>query len=741
MAKTVQVKKHFAFVGGLNTEASPLTFPPNTWADGDNVIPDIDGSIRIRKAMDFEQSYSLSSAFSDTDQANGAFVVGEWNTVGGNGNLNFLVEQRNTTVSFYINAGTTISSTRKSFTIDLSTYKVVGNTETAGVAPISVASAYGKLIITSRDTEPLLVAYDPDTDTISVSQISLQFRDFIGSDDGLDIDERPATLSAKHNYNLLNQGWSSTHITTYFTGATKYPSNAQMWTAGKDSTDAFDQALLDKQDFGTTPAPKGRYVLDLFNRDRSTASGVVGITADTESYRPTTCAFFAGRAWYGGMRSSTIGTWIVFSQVAETDANLGKCYQDADPTSEFISDLVATDGGVIPVQDAGTLIKLIPFQNSMLAIFDNGVWQITGTSQAGFSADAYEVNRITTFGCVSSKSVVVTETGVLYWGEDAIYIINQDQLGLLKSTPITSATIQSLYDDIPMTGKLFSSGVYLASERIVYWLYNDNAGQNGITHRFKKNRLLMLDTRLKAFYTHTIESLTSLSPYLVDAFVTKARSTSTISANVVDSTSNQVIDATLNTVVVTLTPDVTAYPIALKFLCIAPQSATTAKTTIAEFNETDTSPICWRDWYYANTAGINFTGYVTPGYDFGENQGGDRSFQTLYVHVFMRRTETGVDASGNALNTSSCSLQGRWDWSDTSSGNRWSTAQEVYRHRRLWLPAALPSATFDDGEPVVVTKNKVRGRGKALQLKFTSSADKDMQILGWAITYIGNANV
>jgi hypothetical protein len=740
LPNTVQNKKHFGFVGGLNTEASPLTFPPNTWADGDNCVPEVDGSINLRTAIDYEPSASLSSSsFTSTQETNGAWVVAEWNNVGGNGNRNFLVVQQDSTITFYVNSGTTISSQTKSFSISLTSYKAASNTEVSGVAPITCANANGKLIITSRDTEPLLVEYDATGDTISVSTIDLKFRDFIGVDDDLIIDERPLTLSKAHEYNLLNQGWNSTNITTYFTGAAKYPSNAQSWTSGKDSSDNFTQAQLDKQDFGTSPAPKGRFILNLFNRDRSTASGVSGLTADTEAYRPTACAFFAGRVWYAGIKSASIGTWVMFSQVAETSDNLGKCYQDADPTSEVVSDLVASDGGVIPIQDAGQILKLLPFLDSLLVIADNGVWQIVGGSNAGFAADAYEVKRLSAFGAISAKSVVVTDIGVFYWGEDAIYGIGTSQVGDVQVQPITPGVIQTLYTDIPATGKIYSSGVYVPDERIIYWLYSDDDAQDGISYRFKKNRVLCFNTRIKAFYTMTIGTLASLSPYVCDLFVTKTRSTSSITATVVDSSVSTVVVGT-DTVVATLSPDVVATPIGLKFYTVVPQSATSVKVTFSNFNETDDAPIKWRDWYTNNTAGITYSGYVVPGYDFGEGQGADRRFQSLYVTVFMRRTETGIDGNGNPINPSSCTLQGRWDFSDSAASNKWSTSQEAYRHKRVFL-GALSSGTYDDGYNVVVTKNKVRGRGRALQLKFTSSADKDMQILGWAITYVGNANV
>jgi hypothetical protein len=63
----------------------------------------------------------------------------------------------------------------------------------------------------------------------------------------------------------------------------------------------------------------------------------------------------------------------------------------------------------------------------------------------------------------------------------------------------------------------------------------------------------------------------------------------------------------------------------------------------------------------------------------------------------------------------------------------------VYRQPRSFL--AAPLTTFDDGYPLVISKNKLRGRGKAVQFKYTSEAGKDMKIVGWTGTFVGATNV
>jgi hypothetical protein len=49
------------------------------------------------------------------------------------------------------------------------------------------------------------------------------------------------------------------------------------------------------------------------------------------------------------------------------------------------------------------------------------------------------------------------------------------------------------------------------------------------------------------------------------------------------------------------------------------------------------------------------------------------------------------------------------------------------------------TADLESGFPVVVSKHKVRGSGKAVQFRFgCSEPNKDFDLLGWAVAYVGN---
>lgn len=118
----------------------------------------------------------------------------------------------------------------------------------------------------------------------------------------------------------------------------------------------------------------------------------------------------------------------------------------------------------------------------------------------------------------------------------------------------------------------------------------------------------------------------------------------------------------------------------------------------------------------------------------GANTCGD-SFLTkdvVYLTTQLSRTEA-VDTQGNIGNTSSCFMQMKWNFEDNDYSHKWTTPVQIYRARRLFAPS-LDDSHFDDISirmPVVTTKHKVRGDGKALQIKFTSETGKNFEVLGW----------
>lgn len=214
-----------------------------------------------------------------SDVSGDAYTIGMWEAVNGNGDNSFMVVQYGHIVLFVDTGVDPLTTGIKDFYIDLGHYQAHLNNEVIGRAPITVASCYGKLVITSKDTDPLLVTYDDNTDTISVRRLSLKVRDFNGfrSPKQPQVEHTEAEWTALNFwphalYNLYNQGWTDTKLSTFVSGhSSKYPANTKQWVYGKDASDNYSNTVLDKQDFGTTPAPRGKFILDAFYMDRAAA--------------------------------------------------------------------------------------------------------------------------------------------------------------------------------------------------------------------------------------------------------------------------------------------------------------------------------------------------------------------------------------------------------------------------------------------------------------------------------------
>lgn len=744
MPRNQTTKRYNNFIAGFITEASALTYPDNATIDEANFILNRDGSRRRRQGIDYEESYSLSTNITTATFADGTTTSHVWTNAANSGLYNFAVIQTGTIIRFYDNTKNAISANEKAFTIDLDTYKTP-TASNVGLDPISVSSGKGALFIVSKSTEPLMVEYDPDLDTITITQLVLKIRDFFGINDSLDIDENPTSLSNEHKYNLKNQGWDNTKISSYNTSQGNYPNNTQIWTEGKDSSDVFQSSELIKQYFGTTPSPKGSYILDAFRRDRSTASGVAGITTEIEKNRPSTAAFYSGRIFFSGIESDvntgpSVNSNVYYSQLLDTDQSLSgsaeKCYQDADPTSETISDLISTDGGLITIPEAGTIYKIVPVRRSLIVLANNGVWEISGDVDGGFSATSNQVTKVTNVGTVNPSSVVVVEDSVLFWSEGGIYLIQADpNSGRSSATNITETTIQTFYLSLSSISRLYCVGEYDQTSRKVSWLYNNDSTYLGETYINQYNKELIFDTALGAFYKNDISDLATDSPYVAGYIQTPAIASSTRNIDII--ASGVAVEASASQVFISQN-NPSGSVVSNKFLTVVPQSGgINSKITFSLYNNSS-----FLDWETSDGTGIDYTSFLITGYDLFQDDMRDK--QVDYVTFHFNVTETGYVASAGVgvdyENPSSCLVRSRWDWADSAASNRWGTQFEAYRLAKFYVPSGIGDS-FDYGFSTISTKNILRGQGKAISLYISSSAGKDMHLIGWSFLVSGDTVV
>ena len=736
-------KVYRSFTKGLITEASPLTFPENASIDERNFVLNRNGSRSRRLGLDYEGGYTLTSTgFSSAAIQTGKQSFHKWDMPGGD-----------TTVAIGV-----VRILDKLWFIDLLTNAPSSNLLNGGSSitlsglsdgEIETATINNKLIIVSEDlTYPVLLAYNSTTDTVSQSNITVEVRDIWGVDDGLLVNQRPSTLSNTHKYNLRNQGWSPTIQTSTgadaidrtFTQLTVYPANSDTWVTGKITNpssgdfEKYDGDTLEKNSTSNYQVAKGSYVLDAFNRgsERAANSGLTGLPLDKENGAFSTVASYAGRIFYSGVnsnitsadsRSPNYSGYVFFTTVVTADDKLGVCYQEADPTDANINDLVTTDGGTIQIPEATQIVKIVSSQASLLVFADNGVWEVYGDT-GGFIATSFQTSKVSTNGVKNAKSIVNVNGNFVYWSKAGIYLLTPDVAsGRFTAKSISLTTIQSLFLDIPTVGKNYCKGFYDEKENRVRWLYNDTDNYTTSNYINKYNKELVLDLTLEAFYLNEFASLASNSPYIADYIEIPGYSVSATDSNVLKGTDEVIITAGDKVII---TQDVVASrSTQFSFLTIRDTSFTVSKFINKSFTE----------WELAGSGtGVSYSSYLVTGYElFGDIM---RNKQIPYVFFYFNRTEDGFTDDGTMLqidNPSSCLVQAQWNWANSANSGKWGNQFQAYRLLRNYIPSG-PADTFDYGDAVIVTKNKLRGSGKTISLKIQSEEGKDMQILGWGVT-------
>ena len=461
--------------------------------------------------------YTLSSySFTDTDKEEYVYRAGVWKSVNNDGNLNFIVAQVGNTVYFYDVGSESLSEGEKSFSIDLDSY-LSPSAVTSRDTTISISTGQGALFISSPAIEPLLVEYDEVTDSITVTEIEIKIRDFAGVDDGLELTEEPVTLSKAHEYNLKNQGWESSATgdkwyNDYKSDAGVYPPNSLSWWMAKETNGDIDVSELRKLAIGTTEAPKGHFILNLFNQDRNTASGLTTVPSTVINQRPSSIAFFAGRVCYG------LNNSVYISELLRPDrSNAGVCYQVADPTSEEISDLVDTDGVVVEIPEIGSILSLFSLSNSLVVFANNGVWSIGGTD--GFKATDFSVTKITSDGIIAPASIVDVEGTPFWFSTTSILRLSVDSVSQLPiAENVSDERIKTFYNDIDSTDLEKAQGVYDSLNRRILWIYKDNGTAPSGTPNAYAHKILLLDTRLGSFYPWEVSSIETESPFMASIF-------------------------------------------------------------------------------------------------------------------------------------------------------------------------------------------------------------------------------
>lgn len=255
-----------------------------------------------------------------------------------------------------------------------------------------------------------------------------------------------------------------------------------------------------------------------------------------------------------------------------------------------------------------------------------------------------------------------------------------------------------------------------------------NASQGSLlttgTHSY--NRELILDLSLEAFSLYDMghQNFPVLNDYVpvLDVFYTQAEENITNDAGQLI-TNDAAAQITAGSAVAT-NRNTNPRQERIKYLC-----TTGTSWTLAEYRD-----YSFLDWVSFDSAGVDFFSYLVTGYDLGSDM--MKNKHAPYILVYCDRTESHYILTGEGIVPnlpSSCIVQVQWDWCNSAATGKWGTKFQAYRLLRPLSEAPLDGDVFNYGERVIVTKNKLRGKGRALSLFIQSETGKDMRLLGWGI--------
>lgn len=138
MARQAGTLEVNTFIGGLNTDASPLNYPQNASADEKNFVLNKNGLRTRRFGLDLEDGFVKISTQAQVGTGSDLVVnFHKWNNVGGDSNKTIIAVQVNEEILFFDGASNPLSAGY----IDSYTYTIDGD-----VPRISFADVDGVLI-------------------------------------------------------------------------------------------------------------------------------------------------------------------------------------------------------------------------------------------------------------------------------------------------------------------------------------------------------------------------------------------------------------------------------------------------------------------------------------------------------------------------------------------------------------------------------------------------------------------
>lgn len=736
---SVEVNK---FNKGLVGSASPVDFPIDAASVMKNFIIEKDGSLRKRGGLYRAHYYTTTLGnYANKDQSRSYGILR--NPAGVDGFLLLSDMQRGSQpISEVFYCDNLTGNVSRVPVVDDETF--VPYSQYSNIC--SASQSYNNWYATKRGNgvtaRSISCRYDPTSNRVLVrNQVdNIKIRDSWGAYPDLDSSYfydtgasiTPSALAAAR-YNAKNRGFSTQDLYVQeISGGGAYgfsgvPGKSFSPHLTASINNDYDES---KQAIPLTSAPRGRVIFNMFEFSRfveaaSDTYSIAGTSATTLGPSRWTGADVFNVAWGGRIFYWSIGaaidssssstpeptlpnpnSMILFSQVVDVGDAHYKCYSFNDPTAGITTDgdlqkyaqPVETDGGVIVIEGTGDIISLVPFANSLVVFAENGIWEVTGP----FSPINYGVNKVSEVRCVDSKSIVVLESQVIFMGDNSINAIKMDlRSRSLFVEDISTASLSDIYLDRYKFDSSNSNNwsAYNSEDGVVQWATVDRSSffSQGTV------KILCFDVALSAFYEKEfiLPPMTLLTGMYDDPI--RERGIVYVIESYISNGGFGNAEVGLYFEGTGLTDDITYYRLSDL------QKLTANNPVVAELE--------------------------TGAASFGD---ASKSKNAPYISMYFKQTEGSYDEAGVFDRPTSCLMQLKWDFSRSGDTGKWTDEKEMYRLKRFNYP---DTSSFDYGYDVVVTKNKIRGRGKALRIKLTVPEGKTCHLYGWNFSLLANSEV
>lgn len=456
-------------------------------------------------------------------------------------------------------------------------------------------------------------------------------------------------------------------------------------------------------------------------------------------------SFSAGRLWLTGYTGEP--NKVYYSQTITDDLKIGRMYQFADPLNKDDSAAVDTDGGDMIINGAEKILALCEFQNGVIVFATNGVWYVGGTSTNDvFNPTAFSVNKISDSGMLGEDGYCKVEDFVVFCGQGAIYAITKNDLyGKVKAQSI-SDKVEPYYTSIPAANRSYAMVRYNQTEKRLYiWLnkttYTWVKDWNPYSQAVHSRHAIIFDLQVKGWTLYSLEEDSSGNRISISDFHPTVNMTVNPDT-IVDNSGNLLLDSKSN-----LLESLSTTEAELVNLCLLyKREGSYVKVAFGRTSSLGKKDFAARIGYDIITESgnsvIDNTSALLKGDDdiasfdahlFTAAQNFNNLVnhkQNPYVMLIFERQESGIidDITGLDITAGGCLMEVAHDWATSSRSTKMVNGKQVYRPHK-WTSSMYDGALT--GQRIVPIKERIRGRGRSVQLRFKKDGDKLCELHGF----------